>query len=319
MMYLTKMDLLCDALVREMVSYLHTRDTLHYRLTNQMLRQAAMYHTPHPSYIMGRIQYLIASFPYVKSLVLNQKRYFLEDDFCHLHSVQTLVLREHYFSVKPHYFKHMTNLLSLDLRHNASAGYNDSMFPYLTNLTEFFINDNYLISDKGLSQLTKLKRLTLHSVGHISNQGLSTMTQLTFLELYHMSNITDVSYLPLEELHMTFGELSPKHLGKTIKTLYVLGCNRFSTLEGLESLPLHKVSINYCSFSDDDFRYLKHVKHLTLYGNTYITGRGLHYLKEITYLMMYKMPLQDTYMGALSKHPHLKSLHIYDCNVTSTL
>lgn len=309
------MDLLCDVLVREVVSYANTSDTLSYRLTNQMLRQAAMHHTPNPSYIMGRIRYLVAAFPYLKSLVLNQKRYYSEDDFCHLHSIQILVLREHYFSVKPHYFKHLHHLLSLDLRHNASAGYNDSIFPYLTNLTEFFISDNYVISDEGLSQLTKLKRLTLHSVRRISNKGLSTMTQLTYLDLYHMSDITDVSYLPLEELHMTFGSLSPQGLSKTLTTLYVLGCKQFSTLEGLETLPLHKVSINYCSFPDDDFRYLKQVKHLVLYGNTYITGSGLHYLKEVTSLMMYKMPLLDIYVNALSKNPHLKTLQIYDCNL----
>jgi hypothetical protein len=309
------MESLCDVLVREIVSYINTSDTVVYRLTNQALRHASMYHTPNPVYIMGRIRYLIASFPYLKSLVLNQKRYYVEDDFYHLHSIQTLVLRDQYFSVKPHYFTHLTNLLSLDLRHNASAGYNDSMFPYLTNLTEFFINDNYLITDAGLRQLTKLKRLTLHSVRNISNKGLSTMTQLTYLNLYHMDDITDVSYLPLEELHMTFGSLSPQGLSKTLTTLYVLGCKQFSTLEGLETLPLKKVSINYCSFPDDDFRYLKHVQHLTLYGNTYITGSGFHYLKEVTYLMMYKMPLLDIYMDVLTKHPHLTSLHIYDCNI----
>jgi Leucine-rich repeat (LRR) protein len=308
------MDSLCDVLVREIVSYINTSDTVVYRLTNQALRHASMYHIPNPVYIMGRIRYLIASFPYLKSLVLNQKRYYVEDDFYHLHSIQTLVLKDQYFSVKPHYFTHLTNLLSLDLRHNASAGYNDSMFPYLTNLTEFFINDNHLITDAGLSQLTKLKRLTLHSVGNISNKGLSTMTQLTYLNLYHMNDITDVSYLPLEELLMTFGSLSPRVLSKTLKILYVLGCNQFSTLEGLESLPLKKVSINYCSFSDDDFRYLKHVQHLTLYGNTYITGSGFHYLKEVTSLMMCKMPLLDIYMDVLTKKPHLTCLHIYDCN-----
>jgi len=312
------MNCLPAELERIVVGFMNTAKVIRMRIVNKSFREACKWHTPPANYIKGRIRYLKASFPYATELKLGCRMY-LDDDFLNLDHVHKLEFQIFTKTIHSRYFRHLTELVYLDIRHCDIIAFQDDTFRYLTKLTHFSIADNRNITDQGLSLLSNLKHLYIHNVERITDKGLSTMKSLTFLDMYNLRTVTDdvTEHLPeLRTLKMTMGTLTMKGICK-LKNLTHLDVTSspFTTTQGMETLPsLVRVSFTCCALQDEDLEYFGHVKKLFLYGSR-ISGNGFRHLTSVNWLALHKMNLKLEYIDQLIHLPLIQNIAMYECSV----
>lgn len=303
----------------EILEYSTTDDVMAYRCANRFGNDMSKYHTPTNIRIHGRLRYLMASFPKLRKINM-KNRAFVEDDFVAMSVVHDLTIRmTTSLTVEGRFFRHLVNLTSLDLTGTNRSYLTDSIFPHLTRLVDFRIDQNSLITDEGLSQLCNLRHLHLLNVSEITNKGLATMSHLSHLVVYR-ANLTDELFdvvSTLQDIRVTFGHFTIKGFMKlpNLSSLEVIGW--LEGFAGIETLTkLDSVKFMYTNLTDADFVYFKHIKHIFLYSHSSVTGSGLHRLTGAVTLQMYRMPLRDEHLDDIKRLPWLKKVTVYECPVS---
>jgi len=304
-----------------MMLWLPIKNMLSTRSVSKVYKEASMYYTTNVSIrVKESLRWFKVTFPYLDHLTIKGRLDVTDDDLQEMSHIKSLNMSYCLqLTITNQCFKSMPNLTSLDLRgcsSNVRGHFTNAIFPYLTELTSFYIDDNHEISNAGLQQLTNLTTLYVSNC-NISNKGLSTLTKLVHLDIYNLP-VTDevlVSLPNLEELKLTFIPISTTGLLvlKKLKYLTTVNCNGINHCRGLETLPLSSLSLAYSNIKNEDLKYLCHLKSLTLYRSS-ITGTHFDQLHNLERLYMYHSPLQ--HITSLTSLKKLMIVGLYDCKLT---
>jgi hypothetical protein len=307
-----------------MMLWLPIKNMLSTRSVSKLYKQASMYYTTNKSiHVKESLRWFKDSFPYLDQIVIKGRLDIKDCDLQELSHIKSLDMRycpQH--SITNQCFQSMPNLLSLDLRGCYQAyskgHFTNAIFSHLKGLTSFYIDQNQLITNSGIKQLTNLTTLYVSNC-NITNDGLSTLTKLIHLEMYNLKVTDDVlDSLPnLEELNLTFIPISTEGLLKLKKLKYLAAtnCDRINHCRGLDIIPLSSLSLVYSKIKNEDLKYLCHLKSLTLYRSS-ITGTHFDQLHNLERLYMYHSPVPSQHIKSLTSLKKLKIIGLYDCSLS---
>jgi len=311
-------------IVGHMMLWLPIKNVLTTRIVNNVYKKASMYYSSNaPIRVKESLRWFKYTFPCIEHVVIKGRLDIKDCDLQELSHIKSLNMS--YCpqpSITNQCFQSMPNLRSLDLRGCYQAyskgHFTNAIFQHLTELTTFYIDQNQLITNFGLQQLTNLTKLYVSNC-NITNDGLSTLTKLVHLEMYNLKVTDDVlDSLPnLVELNLTFIPISTEGLLKLKKLKYLTAtnCDRINHCRGLDILPLSSLSLVYSKIKNEDLKYLCHLKSLTLYRSS-ITGTHFDQLHNLERLYMYHSPLQSHHIKSLTSLKKLMIVGLYDCSLT---
>lgn len=215
--------------------------------------------------------------------------------------------------------KSVKHLLNLSLLYCNNILTDDSVSK-LTNLHILDLNNNILITDESLCNLTKLKHLILNDTcDQISDKSLIKLTNLQVLDLrYNMScYITNDSISKLINLtHLNIS--SNQYIDRiNISSLKVLLINRKLTDSSINCSKLtHLYCVENEIITDDLIDKLPNLIFLDCGYNNNLTNNALYKLPNLTYLDCgFNMKFDDNGISSLRS---LKNLYCsYNLNITN--
>jgi Leucine-rich repeat (LRR) protein len=300
------------------LQWLNMRSVLHVRAVNKVHKDSAQYYTT-PSFIkvFVNVSWFTQTFPLLTKITTKDLKNMTDQDFECMSKIQHLNMN--YSNIKfitDHCFK-PTSLKELHLKgcYQYRHHFTDEMFSYVSGLKVFSIDDNHVITNKGLKQLIHLEDLYISNCSNISNEGFQC-PNLIKLWLYNVGITDDVfGQLPnLQNLNLTFGQITSHGICKLKKLKRLdLICN-IPSLQGLETLPnLTSVSISCCAMLDENVTYLANVEYVSLYECCNITGKYLNHLHRLKQLSIHHLPIEIVHLIPLQFIKPLPLISIYNC------
>jgi hypothetical protein len=306
-------------IVGHMMLWLPIKTMLTTRSVSNVYKKASRYYTTTSSIRVNKsLRWFKCTFPYLEHIVIKGRLDIDDRDLLELSHIKSLNM-SYCKQTSITNFKSMPHLRSLDLRgcyqSYTKGHFTNAIFQDLTGLTSFYVDQNQLITNSGIKQLTNLTTLYVSNC-NVSNDGLSTLTKLVHLEMYNLK-VTDAALdsLPnIEDLKITFIDISTEglHKLKKLKYLHAINCDKINHCRGLENLPLSSLSLAYSNIKNEDLKYLYKLKSLTLY-HTCISGTHFDQLHNIERLYMYYSPLQSQHLTSLTSLKKLMIVGLYDC------
>lgn len=265
------------------------------------------------------------TFPNATIANIRERSNIVDDDFKYISMIKTLDMSLcKTKSITDASFRYLTNIRDLNLQ--GACGhwigghhFTDEAFNYLGDLLKFYIDDNHVITNRGIKKLIKIKDLTIHNCSNIGDDGLCNLTSLLRLDIYNLYKLTDEglkNLTNLEELHMTFGNITDIGISYlvNVKKIYLLACKQIKCKNFICLPKLEYLSLCHTQITDEDFVSLSNLLNISIYGCK-INGNGLQYLTRCKIISIYESPIVDDQLDYLYTLKDLIKVNIYRCNL----
>lgn len=313
-------------ILKLIINTLLLNNVINFRLTNKENKKLVESYSPNYLVKISKsIRITINIFPNIKSISIKNKNYIIGDDFQYLNNIENLDMSNcSQREINDDSFQHLIKIKELNLLGcNQSWIFNnhftDKLFDYVYGLETLEIDDNHVITDVGLKQLTDLVSLYLSNCNKITDNGIINLIKLKKLYLYKI-NISDNVFEKLnniKELSLTDCQITDnglKYLSKLTK-LQLINVKNVKCKD-LDKLNVKELYLSELNISDEDFKYLKNIRLLILYYLK-INGNGLQYLTNLEEIKIYETPILDEYLNHLFHLKKLKDINIRWCRCIS--
>lgn len=237
------------------------------------------------------------TFPNARYLNIRNKKNITGSDFKYLSMVEILNMSLcEQQSVTDHSFRSLSNLKDLNLQ--GACGhwigghhFTDALFDSLKDLEKFYIDNNHVITNRGIKKLVNIRDLTVHNCSNITD-GISALITLKKLSIYNL-RMTDDMFKPLiniEELSMTFIDVTEVAISylTNIKKFKNLSCKNIKYTNFDKLRHLINVDITHCKIQC--LTSLSNIKKVSLYGCS-VHNNDITYLTDAKGMIMKKCPV----------------------------
>lgn len=314
--------MLLPDILQTIINILSVKDVLNLRITNKENKNVTgKYNPSYMIFIKKSLYNKKLIFPNIRSVSISGISKLTYKDFMYLNNVENLNMSLSYSKeIITYIFSNFINIKKLILENCENYieynNFTDNEFDYLINLETLVINDNHVITDKGLLKLKKIKELNIQNCKNITNDGISNLVTLESLCVYNI-NITDNVFKKLtnlKKLDLYFNKITDNsilYLTNIIElkltSIPNIICKDFDKLKNLVKLTLICTKI-----TDDDLIYLKNIKKLVLYFSQ-INGKGLSHLTNIETLEISSSQITNEYISNIYTLKKLEKISIFRC------
>lgn len=331
--------MLPNDILQTIINTLLIKDVLNFRITNKENKKITEKYNPsYMIFIKKSLYYKKKIFPNISSVCIRGLKNLTYTDFIYLYNIETLDMslcyqKEIIKYIFPNFIKIKKLLLENCESFLEYINFTDNEFDYLRNLETLIINDNHVITDKGLQKLKNIRELNIQNCKNITNAGLSNLVTLETLCVNNVNNLplTDDVFknlTNLKKLELYFNNITDNGIYYNnitdngilyltnirelkLTSTYDIKCKDFDKLKNLVELTLICTTI-----TDDDLIYLKNIKKLVLYFSK-INGKGLSHLTNIETLEISSSNITDEYITNIYTLKKLKQISIFKCYLIS--